>query len=77
MSEHTSQQKLKIYLDAQLEEIYKYKWCMGIELNRDPLDIYTLDEICMMWIDINANSFRNNWILEHGIGYFNGNDSAS
>jgi Zn-dependent peptidase ImmA (M78 family) len=76
MSEDANQ-KLKEYLNAQLEEIYIYKWCLGIEMHRDPLEQYTLNDICIMWINNNANSFRNKWITEHGSGWFDGNDNKS
>jgi len=65
-----SNQKQQEYLNAQLEEIYIYKWCLGIEMHKDPLEEYTLNDICIMWITNNASSFRNNWINEHGSGWF-------
>jgi len=66
------QELLHIYLDAQIDEMNKYKWCLGEQLHRDPLELYTLDEIFCMWIDQNAEVFRENWVQSHGSGYFNG-----
>jgi len=72
MIDDNANQKLKEYLNAQLEEIYIYKWCLGIEMCKDPLDEYTLNDICIMWINNNASSFRTKWLNEHGAGWFNG-----
>ena len=64
-----NQQHLREYLNAQIEEIYKYKWCLGIMLHRDPLELFSLNDIFIMWIEENAINFRNEWIQVHGSGY--------
>ena len=66
------QERLHNYLDAQIEEVYRYKWCMGIQMHRDPLDEFTINDIFVMWIQDNARNFRAMWITEHGSGYFDG-----
>ena len=65
-------ERLEIFLTAQIEEIYKFKWILGVELQYDPLCEYTMDEICRMWIINNANEFRSEWLRIHGSGYFEG-----
>jgi len=69
------EQRLKEYLNAQIEEVYKFKWCMGEEMHRDPLEEFTLNDIFIMWIHINASRFRVEWIQTHGSGYFYGIDN--
>jgi len=77
MNQENAQQKLQLYLNAQLEEIYVYKWCMGIQMHKDPLEEFSLNDIVIMWVTNNAYSFRNKWIQEHGMGYFNGIDNSN
>ncbi len=69
--------RLKIYLDAQLEEIYKFKWILGEQMHSDPLNKYSMNDICLMWIATNATKFRVEWIECHGSGYFDGIDNSN
>jgi hypothetical protein len=52
-------------LRAQIIEIEKYKWCLGIQLGHDPLDDRTLNEICHEWILLYASGFREYWNQTH------------
>jgi hypothetical protein len=56
---------IREYLIDQLNEIDKFKFELGIKMNKDPLSIYTMNEIYEMWIITNAKKFREDWILKH------------
>jgi len=58
--------KFKEFLNDEIEEIYKFKWYLGEILHKDPLELYTLEEISTMWITQYAAEFRENWIKIHG-----------
>jgi len=73
-SNEIKKQRLHEFLNAQLEEIYRYKWIMGVHMHYDPLWKYSMDDICIMWIVNNACEFRVEWIECHGSGYFEGDD---
>ena len=45
-------------LFAQLEEIMQYKWFLGESMRRDPLEVMSMDEICLQWIEKYAAQFR-------------------
>jgi hypothetical protein len=49
------------YLRAQIQEIEKYKWCLGVQLKRDPLLDRSYDDICLEWIRLYAAEFRKHW----------------
>lgn len=48
-------------LRDEINEIMKYKWYMGERMHRDPLEVYTLDDICKEWILNYAETFRILW----------------
>jgi len=48
-------------LDAEVLEMEKYKWCLGVHLQHDPLMDRTLNEIYCEWIDKYAADFRKDW----------------
>lgn len=50
---------------AQILEMEKYRWCLGVQLGRDPLLDRTRDEICAEWIERHAADFRA-WWESHG-----------
>ena len=52
-----SPDELKAYLDAQVEEIQKYKW---IESEREKCDI-GFNRAAMEWIDRYAGDFHSTW----------------
>lgn len=49
------------YLKAQIQEIERYKWCLGVQLKRDPLMDRSYDDICLEWISRHAADFRKHW----------------
>ena len=63
-----TQEEQTLYHQAQLDEIYRFKWILGTQMHRDPLTVYTIDEIAMMWIERYAAGFRENWERTHGSG---------
>ena len=75
--ENVKKDRLRNFLEAQLEEIYRYKWIMGEEMHNDPLNNYSMNDICFMWILNNAKEFRNEWVHDHGSGYFDGVDNPN
>jgi hypothetical protein len=58
----------KQFLFAQLEEIMKYKWYLGEEMKRDPLECMSMDSICLEWIEKYAKEFREYWIKKKSAG---------
>ena len=48
-------------IEAELHEMEKYKWCLGVHLQHDPLLDRTLNEIYCEWIDKYAADFRKDW----------------
>jgi hypothetical protein len=48
-------------MKAEIEEIEKYKWCLGERIGHDPLADRSMNEICKEWIQQYARSFRENW----------------
>jgi len=67
-----TQEEMRIFHQAQIDEIYRFKWIMGIQMNQDPLNVYTLNDIAIMWIDSYAEGFRENWTLTHISGHIDG-----
>lgn len=64
----TTTDDLKTYNCTQLHEIDKFKWYLGVNLGFDPLNIYSLNEIYMMWISQHAKTFREDWEKQHACG---------
>jgi hypothetical protein len=48
-------------LRAEIEEIEKYKWCLGERLGHDPLLDRSMNDICQEWISKYAADFRKWW----------------
>ena len=48
-------------LRAEIEEIEKYKWCLGERLGHDPLLDRSMNDICQEWISKHAADFRKWW----------------
>ena len=48
-------------IEAEIREMEKYKWCLGVHLQHDPLRDRSLNDIYCEWIDKYAAEFRKNW----------------
>jgi hypothetical protein len=48
-------------IDAEIKEMEKYKWCLGVHLQHDPLIDRSLNDIYCEWIDKYAADFRKDW----------------
>jgi hypothetical protein len=48
-------------LRAEIEEIEKFKWCLGERLGHDPLLDRSMNDICQEWISKYAAEFRKWW----------------
>jgi len=48
-------------LRAEIEEIEKFKWCLGEKLGHDPLLDRSMNDICQEWISKYAAEFRKSW----------------
>jgi hypothetical protein len=48
-------------LRAEIEEIEKFKWCLGERLGHDPLLDRSMNDICQEWIAKYAAEFRKWW----------------
>jgi len=53
-----SRDEMKLYASMQIQEIERYKWCLGVQLGHDPLRDRELNAIAMEWIDHYAAGFR-------------------
>lgn len=53
--------EFKEFLYAQCQEIMKYKWCLGVQLQHDPLLDKTMEEIGHEWIQLFARQYREKW----------------
>ena len=56
-----TEEELRDSARAQIAEIEKYRWCLGVQLGRDPLLDRTKQEICEEWIAKYAAEFRLWW----------------
>jgi hypothetical protein len=54
-------QDIRKCIDAEIMEMEKYKWCMGVHLQHDPLQDRSLNEIYCEWINKYAADFRKDW----------------
>jgi hypothetical protein len=48
-------------LEAEIREMEKYKWCLGVQLQHDPLKDRSLNDIYTEWIDKYGEEFRRHW----------------
>ena len=56
-----SQAELLESLRAEIQEIEKFKWCLGERLGHDPLQDRSMNDICQEWITKYAADFRRWW----------------
>jgi hypothetical protein len=48
-------------LEAEIQEMEKFKWCLGVQLQHDPLNDRSLNDIYTEWIEKYAAGFRKEW----------------
>ena len=48
-------------IEAEILEMEKYKWYLGVQLQHDPLQDRSLNEIYCEWIEKYAADFRKFW----------------
>jgi hypothetical protein len=61
VSQPSNKEDLRRCVEAEIVEMEKYKWCLGIALQHDPLIDRSLNEIYCEWIDKYAADFRRYW----------------
>jgi hypothetical protein len=54
-------EKFKDCLQAEIDEINKYRWYLGEQLTHDPLQDRSLNDIAIEWIEKYAAEFRRYW----------------
>jgi hypothetical protein len=48
-------------LEAEIQEMEKYKWYLGEQIRHDPLKDRSLNDIYCEWVDKYAADFRKSW----------------
>jgi hypothetical protein len=56
-----SEDEVRKSLEAEIQEMEKYKWNLGVRLQHDPLNDRSLNDIYCEWIDKYAAEFRKEW----------------
>lgn len=56
-----SEEEIRRCVEAEIQEMEKYKWCLGVQLRHDPLQDRSLNEIYCEWIEKYAAEFRKSW----------------
>ena len=57
----SSEEEVRKSLEAEIQEMEKYKWNLGVHLQHDPLNDRSLNDIYCEWIDKYAAEFRKGW----------------
>ena len=57
----SSEEEIRKSLEAEIQEMEKYKWNLGVQLQHDPLKDRSLNDIYCEWIDKYAADFRKFW----------------
>jgi hypothetical protein len=57
----SSEDEVSRSLEAEIKEMEKYKWCLGVQLQHDPLQDRSLNDIYTEWIEKYAAGFRKEW----------------
>jgi hypothetical protein len=56
-----SGEEIQKSIEAEIQEMEKYKWCLGVQLQHDPLQDRSLNDIYTEWIEKYAAGFRKEW----------------
>lgn len=59
--QESPQEEINKSIEAEIHEMEKYKWCLGVQLQHDPLRDRSLNDIYCEWIDKYAADFRKFW----------------
>jgi hypothetical protein len=57
----SSGEEIRKSVEAEIREMEKYKWNLGVQLQHDPLKDRSLNDIYCEWIDKYAADFRKFW----------------
>jgi len=57
----SSEEEIRKSVEAEIREMEKYKWNLGVQLQHDPLRDRSLNDIYCEWIDKYAADFRKFW----------------
>lgn len=49
------------YLRQQIFEIKKFRYTLSTIIGRDPLELFSMNEIASIWITLYASEFRKYW----------------
>jgi hypothetical protein len=60
-SREPTEEDIRRCVEAEILEMEKYKWILGVQLKHDPLQDRSLNEIYCEWIDKYAADFRKYW----------------
>jgi hypothetical protein len=60
-TQKSSEEEIKKSVEAEILEMEKYKWNLGVQLRHDPLQDRSLNDIYCEWIDKYAADFRKFW----------------
>lgn len=60
-SDHSEKNDIRRCIEAEICEMEKYKWCLGVQLRHDPLQDRSLNDIYTEWIEKYAAGFRKEW----------------
>ena len=57
-SPRKTEEDIRKSIEAEIQEMEKYKWYLGVQLQHDPLQDRSLNDIYCEWIDKYAADFR-------------------
>jgi len=64
-SNEVSAHDIRRSLEAEIQEMEKYKWYLGEKLQHDPLNDRSLNDIYCEWIEKYATEFRRDWNMKN------------
>ena len=56
-----SEGEMRKIIESEIQEMEKYKWYLGVQLQHDPLQDRSLNDIYCEWIQKYAADFRKYW----------------